>query len=212
MLSSHLTLCHPLLLLSSVFSSIRVFLNESALHIRWPKYQSFLWIFRVDFLLNWLVWSPCSLRDCQEYSPAPQFESINSLVLSLLYGPILTFVHDYWKNHSFNYTDLFWQSDLLLSNTLSRFHSFSSKEQVSFTVYSDLEAQGKSVTVSIFPSPICHEEIGQDTMILAFECWVLGQPFHSPLSPSSRGFLVPLCFLPLEWYHLHIWDNFIFLL
>ena len=91
-------------------------------------------------------------------------------MLSLLYGPTLTFVHDYWKNHSFNYTDLIRQSDLLLSNTLSRFHSFSSKEQVSFTVYSDLEAQGKSVTVSIFPSPICHEEIGQDTMILAFEC------------------------------------------
>ena len=65
---------------------------------------------------------------------------------------------------------------LLLSNTLSRCHSFSSKEQVSFnfmavaTVYSDLEAQGKSVTVSMFPPPICHEEIGQDAMILVFEC------------------------------------------
>ena len=65
---------------------------------------------------------------------------------------------------------------LLLSNILSRCHSFSSKEQVSFnfmavaTVYSDLEAQGKSVTVSIFPPPICHEEIGQDAMILVFEC------------------------------------------
>ena len=105
---------------------------------------------------------------------------------------------------------------LLLSNILSRCHSFSSKEQVSFnfmavaTVYSDLEAQGKSVTVSIFPPPICHEEIGQDAMILVFECWVLGQPFHSPLSPSSRGFLVHLCLLPLEWYHLHIWNYWYF--
>ena len=65
---------------------------------------------------------------------------------------------------------------LLLCNTLSRCHSFSSKEQVSFnfmavaTVYNDLEAQGKSVTVSMFPRPICHEEIGQDAMILVFEC------------------------------------------
>jgi len=49
-----------------------------------------------------MVGSPCSPRDSQESSPAPQFESINSLALSLLYGPILTSVHDYWKNHSFD--------------------------------------------------------------------------------------------------------------
>ena len=43
--------------------------------------------------------SPCSLRDSQEYFPAPQFKSINSLALSLPYGPTLTSIHDYWKNH-----------------------------------------------------------------------------------------------------------------
>ena len=48
-----------------------------------------------------LVWSPCSSRDSQVSSPAPQFESISSLVFSLLYGPTLTSIHDYWKNHSF---------------------------------------------------------------------------------------------------------------
>ena len=48
-----------------------------------------------------MVGSPCSPRDSQESSPAPQFESINSLALSLLYGPILTSVHDHGKNHSF---------------------------------------------------------------------------------------------------------------
>ena len=48
----------------------------------------------------------------QESSPAPQFESINFSVLSLLYGPVLTTVHDYWKNHSFDYTDLCQQSDV----------------------------------------------------------------------------------------------------
>ena len=54
-------------------------------------------------------------------SPAPQFESIISLVLSLLYGPTFTSVHDYWKNHSFDYMDLCRQSDVSLFNMLSRF-------------------------------------------------------------------------------------------
>ena len=49
----------------------------------------------------------------------------------------------------------------------------------------------------------CH-----DTCFL--ECWVLSWLFHSPLSPSSRGFLVPLHFLPLEWYSLHIWGCWYF--
>ena len=59
--------------------------------------QSFQWLFRVDFLQDWLVCSPCCPRDSQESSPAPQFENINSSVLSLFYGPTLTSVHDYWK-------------------------------------------------------------------------------------------------------------------
>ena len=70
------------------------------------QHQSFQWIFRTDFLWDWLVRSPCSPRDSQESSPTPQFKSINSSVLSLLYGPALTFIHDCWKNHSFDYTDL----------------------------------------------------------------------------------------------------------
>ena len=70
------------------------------------QHQSFWWIFRVDFLSDRLVWSPYCPRDSQESSPTPQFKSINSLVLSLLYGPTLTSVHDCWKNHSFDYTAL----------------------------------------------------------------------------------------------------------
>ena len=50
--------------------------------------------------LGWLVGSPCSPRDSQESSPTPQFKSINSSVLSLLHSPILTSIHDHWKNHS----------------------------------------------------------------------------------------------------------------
>ena len=106
--SNHLILCHPLLLLPSIFPSIRVFSNEWALRIKWPKlqHQSFQWIFRTDFLEDWLVWSPCSPRDSQESSPTPQFESINSLAFSFLYSPTLTSIHDTWKNHSFDYMDL----------------------------------------------------------------------------------------------------------
>ena len=54
------------------------------------QHQPFQLIFRVDFFLGWLIWSPCCPRDSQESSPTPHFESINSLVLSLHYGPTLT--------------------------------------------------------------------------------------------------------------------------
>ena len=60
----------------------------------------------------WLVWTLCCPMDSQESSLAPQFNSINFLALSLLYGPVLTSVHDYGKNFSFNYMDLCWQSDI----------------------------------------------------------------------------------------------------
>ena len=66
------------------------------------QHQPFQWIFRVDFLQGWLVLSPCSPRDSQEPSPAPQFEIINSLALSRLYDSTLTSIHDDWKNHSFD--------------------------------------------------------------------------------------------------------------
>ena len=61
--------------------------------------QSFQWIFRTDFLQDGLVWSPCIPRDSQESSPTPLFKSISSFMLSFLYGPPFTYIHDYWKNH-----------------------------------------------------------------------------------------------------------------
>ena len=63
-------------------------------------------------LTDLISYSP---RDSQESTPAPQFESINSSALSLLNGPTLTSIHDYWKNHSFNYMDFYWQSDVSAS-------------------------------------------------------------------------------------------------
>ena len=66
------------------------------------QHQSLQWIFRTNFLQDWLVGSPCSPRESQASSPIPQFKSINSLVLSFLYSPTLTSIHEYWKNHSFD--------------------------------------------------------------------------------------------------------------
>ena len=63
-------------------------------------HQCFQWLFRPDFLYDWLVWSPCCSRDCHESSPTPQFKGVSSLALSLVYGPTLISVYDYWKNHS----------------------------------------------------------------------------------------------------------------
>ena len=61
------------------------------------QHQSFQWMFRTDFLYNRLIGSPCSPRDSQESSPTP-FKSINSSALSLLYGPTLTSIHNYWAS------------------------------------------------------------------------------------------------------------------
>ena len=112
--SKHLILNRPLLLFPSSFPSIRVFSNESAHHIRWPKYWSFSvspfieYSVLISFGIDWFdLLAVCP----QEYSPAPQFKSINCLVFSLLYGPTLTSVHAYWKNHSFDYMDLCQRSD-----------------------------------------------------------------------------------------------------
>ena len=101
--------CHPLLLLPSIFPSLRVFSNETALLIMWPKYWSFSFSISssndysglISFR-NGLVWSPCSPKDTLESSPKPQHKSINSLALSFLYSPTLTSICDYWKNLSFD--------------------------------------------------------------------------------------------------------------
>ena len=102
--SNHLILCRPLLHPPPIFPSIRVFSNELALHIRWPKYWSFSFSISPsnDFLPDGLVGSPCSPRDSQESSPTPQFKNINSLALSFLYDSALTSIHDYWKNNRFD--------------------------------------------------------------------------------------------------------------
>ena len=99
--SNHFILCHPFLLLPSIFPSIRVFSNESALCTRWPKYWSFsfnispsnehpgLISFRTDWLDLLAVQG--TLKSLLQH---------HSLALSFIYSPTLTSIHDYWKNHS----------------------------------------------------------------------------------------------------------------
>ena len=111
MLSSHVILCHSLLL-PSFFPSVKVFSSESTLHIRWPKYWSFSFSISpsneyselISFRIDWF--DLLAVQETLESSPAPQFESINPLTLSLTYGPTLTSILDYWKSHSFEYMDL----------------------------------------------------------------------------------------------------------
>ena len=103
MLSNHLILCCPLL--PSIFLSSRVFSNESVLRIRWPNYWSFSFSISpskehpglISFRMDWL-----DLFAVQESSPTPQFKSINSSAVSLLQGPTLTSVRDYWKSQTFD--------------------------------------------------------------------------------------------------------------
>ena len=106
--SNHLIFCHPLLLLPSIFSSIRVFSNESVLHIRWPEYRSFSispsseYSGLISFRIDWFDLLAVHRTLQHHSSPTSQFESISSSVLSLLYSPTLTSIHDYWENHSFD--------------------------------------------------------------------------------------------------------------
>ena len=104
--SNHLILFCPLFLLPSIFPSMRVFSNESVLHIRWPKYWSFSFNISpsnehpglISFRMDWL--DLLAGQEALKTPPTPQFKSINSSVLSFLYSPPLTSIHDYWKNHS----------------------------------------------------------------------------------------------------------------
>ena len=96
--SNHLILCHPLLLLPSIFPSIRVFSDESALHIRWPKYWSFSFNISPSKdhpgLISW------QSKGLSRVFSNTTVQSINSSALSFLHSPTLTSVHDHWKNHS----------------------------------------------------------------------------------------------------------------
>ena len=182
MLSNHLVLCHPLLLLPPIPPSIRVFSNESTLRMRWAKYWSFSFSINpsnehpglISFRMDWL--DLLAVQGTLESSPTPQFKSINSLMLSFLHSPTLTSIHDHWKNHSLDQMDLSWQSNVSAFNTLSRlvisFLPRSKRLLISWLQSPSsviLEPQKiKYATVSTVSPTISHEVMGPDAMILVF--------------------------------------------
>ena len=112
---------HPLSLPShpaSVFPSIRVFSNESALCIRWPKYWSFSFSINpsneyselISFRIDWF--DLLAVQEALKSFLQHHNSDINSLTLSLLYGPAFTCIYNYWENHRFDYTDLCWQNNV----------------------------------------------------------------------------------------------------
>ena len=136
-------------------------------------------------------------------------------MFSLLYGPTLSCLRDCWKNHNFDYMELSRQCDIsafivILSYLLSFIVILPRSKHLLILWPQSLSAliwepkKMKYDTVSTFSPSSRHEVMGPDTMIFIF--WMLSfkPAFHSPLLPSSKGSLVPLHFLPLKWYHLHI--------
>ena len=112
MLSNHLILCCPLLLLPSIFPSIRVFSNESVLCIRWPKYWSFNFNISpskehsglISFRMDWL--DLLAVQGTLKSFFQLHSSKASILLCSAFYSPTLTSIHDYWKNHSLDQMDL----------------------------------------------------------------------------------------------------------
>ena len=102
--SSHLILCRPLLLLPPIPPIIRVFSNELTLHMRWPKYWSFSFNISPSDEHPGLI--SLQSKGLSRVFSNTTVQSINSSVLSFLYIPTVTSIHDYWKNHSLDKMDI----------------------------------------------------------------------------------------------------------
>ena len=222
--------CHPtissshlLLLLPSIPPSIRVFSSESALHIRWPKYWRFSFIISpssehpglISFRMDWLdlLAVQGTLRSLlQHYSSKASILQISAFCKDQLShmttGKTIALTRPIFVDKVMS----------LLFNMLSRLvitflprskHLLISWQQSPSAVTLE-PPKLKSLTFSTVPPSICHEVTGHDARSQFSECWALSQLFHSPLSLSSRGFLVLLHFLPYRWCHLHIWGYWYF--
>ena len=183
MLSNHLILCHSLILLSSIFPSIRVFSNESMLHIRWPKYWSFSFSItpsneysgRISFRMDWL-----DLLAVQEtLKSLLQHHSSKASVLQRSAFFIVQLSHSYMttgKNIALTRWAFVGKVMFLLFNMLPRLViTFLPRSKC--LLISSLQAPSaviletpkiKSVTVSTVSPFICHEIKGPDAMILIF--------------------------------------------
>ena len=189
--SNHLILCHSILLLPSIFPSIRVFSSELALHIRWPKYWSFsirppneysrLISFRIDWFDLLAVQGTLNSL-LQHNSKAPILWRSAFFMVQILYPHMITGKTIALTIHPFVGKVMF-----LLLNMLSMFvTAFPPRSKCLLNSWlQSLSAvileppKIKSATVSIVSPSICHELMGPDAMIFVF--WMLSQLFHSPL-------------------------------
>ena len=201
--SNHLHLCHPLLLLPSIFPGIRVFSNESVLCIRWPKNWSFSFSISpsnkyselISFRMNWydLFAVQGTLKSLLQH---------HSSKASILQSPAFFIVHLSHPYMTIGKTSVLTRW-IFVGKVMSLLFNMLSKLVITFLPRSKrlliswlqspsaviLEPKKrKSVTVPTVSPSICHEVMGPDVKIFIFECWVLSQLFHSPLSLSSRGF------------------------
>ena len=162
-----------------------------------------------SFPLGLAGWISLKSKGSQESFPTPQFKTINCSSLSFLYSPAL---HPYMitgKTIALIRRTFVGKVMSLLFNMLSRlviaFLPSSKCLSISWLQSPSAEILEpkniKSLSVSIFSPSICQEVMGLDVMILVF--WTLS--FKPAFSLSSRGSLILCCFLPLAWYHLHIW-------
>ena len=195
--SNHFILCHPFLL-PSIFPSIRVFSNESALCITWPKYWSFSispfneYSRLISFRIDWFDLAVQGILESllQHHNLKAFFSAQSSLWSN-------SHIHMWLlKSHSFDYWTFVGKVMSLVFNMVFSFiTAFLPRRKhllilwlQSISAVSLEPKNVKSVSVSTFYPSICHEMMWPDAMILVFECWVLSQPFYSSLSPSSRGF------------------------
>ena len=186
---NHLILCHPLLLLPPIFPSIRVFSNELALCIKYPKYWCFsfsiypsneysgLISFRIDWFDLLAVQGTLKSLLGHQNSKASILQCSAFFMVQLSHPYLTT-----RENIALTIWNLVGKVSLCFLNAVSVSHSFSSKEQASFnfmaaiTIYSDFRAhtttsppplQNKVTVSTVFPS-ICHEVMGPDAMIFIF--------------------------------------------
>ena len=223
---NHLVLCHPLLLLPSSFPSIRIFSSELALHIRCPKYWSFSFNISpyneysglISFRIDWFD----LLKVQGTLKSLLQHHSWKGSILWHLAFFMVQLAHLYMttgKNIALTRQTFVSKVMSLLFNTQSRFVIallprskyllISWLQSPSAVILESKKIKSVSSCFHCFPS-ICHEVIGQDAMILVFWMLCFKPAFSLSVSPSSRGSLVPLPFLPSGWCHLHIWGYWYF--
>ena len=212
---NHLILCRPLLLLPSIFPSIRIFSNESILHIRWPKYWSFSlsispsneYLGLISFMTDWLhlLAAQGTLKSLlQHYSSKASLLWCSIFFMIQLSHPYMTSGKTVaLTRQTFVMSLLFNMPSRLIIAFLPRSKCLLISWLQSPSAVILEPKKIKSVTISIF-SPWSDGIRCHDLHFLNFECWVLSQLFHSSFTFIKRLFSSS-SLSAIGWCHLHIW-------